>query len=114
MAETNPAATAAWSLPVLPIKNTVLFPNLFLPLSVGRPSSVAAVEAALAREDKTLVVVTQRDANVEEAGPEHLHSVGTRGLSKGMARTTQGIDIFVHGVDRVAIEGYNKTEPYLV
>jgi ATP-dependent Lon protease len=48
------------SFPVVPIKNTVLFPSLVMPLSIGRTNSVAAVEAALATEDKTLVVVTQR------------------------------------------------------
>ena len=47
--------------PYLPMKNTVLFPYLFLPLSVGRPATVAAVEAALATEEKTLLVVAQRD-----------------------------------------------------
>ena len=49
------------SLPVLPLKNTVLFPYLFVPLSAGRPGSVAAVEAALASEDKGIVLLTQRD-----------------------------------------------------
>jgi len=47
-----PQITPVWTLPVLPLKNTVLFPYLFLPLSVGRPDSVAAVEAALASEEK--------------------------------------------------------------
>ena len=49
------------SLPVLPMKNTVLFPYLFLPLSAGRPISLAAAEAALISEDKTFVVVAQRE-----------------------------------------------------
>ena len=48
------------TLPVLPLKNTVLFPSLFLPLAIGRPNSVAAVDAALAGEEKTLVLVAQR------------------------------------------------------
>ena len=47
--------TNVQTLPVLPLKNTVLFPHLFMPLSVGRPSSLAAVEAALATEEKTFV-----------------------------------------------------------
>ena len=53
------------TLPVLPIKNNVLFPYLLLPLQVGRPSSIAAVEAALASEEKEIVVVAQRDSAVE-------------------------------------------------
>ncbi|HMF20268.1 MAG TPA: LON peptidase substrate-binding domain-containing protein, partial [Gemmataceae bacterium] len=60
-APSSSAPVAVRSLAVLPIKNTVLFPHLFMPLSVGRPSSMAAIEAGLAHEEKTLVVVTQRD-----------------------------------------------------
>ena len=50
MSQTTPIVV----LPTLPLKNSVLFPRLLMPLSVGRPASVAAVEAALASEDKTL------------------------------------------------------------
>src|SRR5262245_14885595 len=94
---TNPTQ---WTLPVLPLKNTVLFPHLFLPLSVGRGGSVAAVEAALASEEKTFVVVAQRDASVEQPSPEQLFSVGTRAVIKKMARSAQGIDLFVQGIER--------------
>lgn len=48
------------TLPVLPIKNALLFPFLQMPLSVGRPSSLAAVEAAMASEEKQIIVVAQR------------------------------------------------------
>ena len=104
-ASTTATASAVWTLPVLPIKNTVLFPNLFLPLSVGRASSVAAVEAALAGEEKTLVVVSQRDANAEQPAPEQLFSMGTRALIKKMVRTPQGIDILVQGLERASWPG---------
>src|SRR5438046_3178495 len=66
-------------LPVLPIRNTVLFPNLFLPLTAGRPGSVAAIEAALSGEDKTLLVVAQRDGSVD-ATSENLYRIGTRAV----------------------------------
>ena len=52
--------------PVLPIRNSVLFPNLILPLSVGRASSLAAIDTALAAEDKTIVVVAQRDPATDD------------------------------------------------
>src|SRR5437763_11210172 len=67
------------TLPVLPVKNTVLFPYLFLPLSVGRPTSVAAVEAALAAEEKTLLVVAQRDVGNDQLTQENLYPVGKIG-----------------------------------
>ena len=53
------------SLPLLPLKNSALFPGLLMPLSVGRTSSIAAVDAALATEEKEIVIVAQRDAEAK-------------------------------------------------
>ena len=55
------------TLPVLPIKNTVLYPYLLMPLSVGRERSIKAIEAAAASEDKTLFIVAQKDGRVDSA-----------------------------------------------
>src|SRR5262249_42586179 len=93
-------------------KNTVLFPYLFIPLSVGRSSSRAAVEAALASEDKTLVVVAQRDPANDQPGAEDLHKVGTRAVIKKMARSQEGVEILVQGLDRVVIQKMEQTDPY--
>ena len=101
------------SLPVLPLKNTVLFPYLFMPLSVGRPDSLAAVEAVLATEEKTFVVVAQRDADNEQPGLDDLYTVGTRAVIKKMARGEGGIELMVQGVERVALVKAEQTEPYL-
>src|SRR6267143_227672 len=54
-----------YELPVLPLKSAVLFPYLVMPLSAGRPASIAAVEAALASESKEVLVFTQRDGDVD-------------------------------------------------
>ena len=54
-----------YTLPLLPLKNAVLFPYLVMPLSAGRPASIAAVEAALATESKEIVVFLQRDGDVD-------------------------------------------------
>jgi ATP-dependent Lon protease len=104
---------AVQSLPVLPLKNTVLFPFLFIPLSVGRAASRAAVEAALANEDKSLVVVAQRDSANDEPGPNALFTVGTRAVIKKMARSEEGIDILVQGLERVTLQAIDQTEPFL-
>ena len=64
-------------LPALPLKNTVLFPGLMLPLSVGRENSLQAVEAALKTEEKEIVLVAQRDAQVEAPGQDDLYMIGT-------------------------------------
>ena len=81
---TDPVSNPTY--PVLAIKNTVLFPALFLPLSAGRPASRAAIEAALATEDKTLVIVAQRDVEVESPVFDDLFAVGTVAVIKKMAR----------------------------
>src|SRR5215472_11364173 len=92
------------SLPLLPLKNSALFPGLLMPLSVGRPSSVAAVEAALATEEKEIVVVAQRDANSEKPGAADLYTVGTRASIRRVNRPrTDQIDIMVLGIERVVL-----------
>ena len=96
-------SSAARRLPVLPLKNTVLFPHQMLPLVVGRPSSMAAVEAALSTEDKTLVVVSQKDDEVEEPRFPDLFAVGTLAVIKKMARADQVIQIIVQGIQRVSL-----------
>ena len=101
------------SFAVLPIKNTVLFPGLFLPLSVGRAGSRAAVDAAMATEDKTLVVVAQRDADQESPGLADVYPVGTVAIIKKMARGQEGIEVLVQGGGRVRLLQATQTEPYL-
>jgi ATP-dependent Lon protease len=100
-------------LPVLPLKNTVLFPHLFMPLSVGRPNSIAAVEAVLATEAKAFVVAAQRDGDNEQPGFDDLYSVGTRAVVKKMARSEGVIELIVQGVERVSLVRAEQTEPFL-
>jgi ATP-dependent Lon protease len=101
------------SLPVLPLKNTVLFPYLFVPLSAGRAISVAAVEAAMASEDKAIVLLTQRDASADLPGPNDLFTVGTRGVIKKVNRSDGNLQMLVQGLQRVAVVRIEQTEPYL-
>ncbi len=102
-------------LPVLPLKSSVLYPNLMLPLSVGRPASVAAVEAALGTEEKEILIVAQRDPNVENPALEDLYNVGVRAVVKKMARTGDGLmELLVLGVDRVRLVGMPVSDPYMI
>jgi ATP-dependent Lon protease len=109
----NEQETPVVALPVLPLRNTILFPGLFLPLSVGRTSSVAAVEDALAGEEKTFVVVAQRDASHEEPKLDDLYTIGTRAVVRKMARSESGVELVVQGVERVVLLRPEKTEPFL-
>jgi ATP-dependent Lon protease len=103
------------SLPVLPIKNSVLFPGLLMPLTAGRPSSVAAIDTALASEDKELLIVTQRDASVESPAASDLYTIGTKAVVKRMMRRQDGaVNLIVQGVERVVLIKIEQTEPYLL
>ncbi|NJN70609.1 MAG: hypothetical protein HC801_10265, partial [Nitrospira sp.] len=66
------------TLPILPVKRTVLFPGVMMPLTIGRERSIAAVNAAMKTEDKMIVVVAQRDPQTEEPGLSDLYSIGTK------------------------------------
>ncbi|PYV11837.1 MAG: endopeptidase La, partial [Acidobacteria bacterium] len=101
-------------LPLLPLKNSVLFPNLLMPLSVGRPSSRAAVEAALQTEEKELIVVAQRDPSVEVPDQSQLYSVATRAVIKQVSRPSEEqVELIVVGVERVVILKLEPSEAYL-
>jgi ATP-dependent Lon protease len=92
------------TLPLLALKNSVLFPGLLMPLGVGRKASVAAVESALSTEDKEVIVVAQKDPSVETPGADDLYTIGTRAVIRKSGRPRPDhIDLFVQGSERVVI-----------
>jgi ATP-dependent Lon protease len=103
-----------YELPVLPLKNAVLFPYLVMPLSAGRPASIAAVEAALASESKEVLVFTQRDGDVDLPTQDDLHAIGTKAVIRKMSRATEGhLELLVMGMERVAMVKLDRSEPFL-
>jgi len=103
-----------YTLPVLPLKNAVLFPYLLMPLSAGRPGSVAAVEAALATELKEVLVFTQRDPDVDSPTQSDLYSMGAKAVIRKMNRTGEGhLELLVLGMERVALLKLDASEPFL-
>ncbi|MBI1852728.1 MAG: endopeptidase La [Planctomycetes bacterium] len=105
--------SANTTLPLLAIKTSVLFPELPMPLSVGRPISVAAARAALATEEKLVVVVAQRDPAIDQPKKEDLHVVGTRAVIKRMNQVKGGYELLVHGVERVVLDEIEEGESHL-
>jgi len=102
------------TLPLLPLKNSVLFPGLMMPLSVGREASIGAVERALSTEDKEIVVVAQRDPSFDSPGAEDLFTLGTRAVIKKVNRpNTAQIDVLVLGLERVVIVKVDDTEGFM-
>ena len=106
---------AAFEIAVLPLQNTTMFPGAMIPLAAGRPRSVAAVEAALATQEKLLACVTVREgqAGEMEATPEDLYPVGTLVVVKRMMRTPDALQLIVQGTERVRVLGWERTEPHL-
>lgn len=100
-------------LPVLPLKDTVVFPYIILPLSVGRDKSVLAVDRALA-ESRVIMLVAQRDPTLDNPGQDDLYPVGTAAVIMRMLKLPDGrIRILVQGLSRARVHHLSQTEPYL-
>src|SRR5947208_8452321 len=102
-------------IPVLPLQNTTLFPETMVPLSVGRPGSMAAVEAALASEEKLLACISVKlDGNPEkDAKPEDVFDVGTLVMIKRMERVEDTLHLIVQGTDRIRVQQWVQEEPFM-
>ena len=90
--------------PVLPLKSTVLFPHILLPVAVGRPMSVAAAEATLASEDKRLVAAVQRDPQTQAPGLADLYPTATLAVVKRVIQRHENVlQLVLQGVERVEL-----------
>ena len=102
------------TLPVLPLRETVPFPETLTPLAIGQERSLQLVNDVLAGS-RTLVMVASRDPEKEDPGPEDLYPVGVAGVVARMLKVPDGtLRILVHGAQRVVLDEYVTTEPYLV
>ncbi len=105
-------ASAARTLPVLPVRDTVLFPHAVLPLTVGRESSVQLINSL--GEDKTIVVVAQREARVDSPQPTDLYAVGTLAVVHKVVRMpNQSLFVFAEGLERVKVTEYTQLTPFM-
>jgi ATP-dependent Lon protease len=101
------------TLPVLPLRDTVVFPDTMIPLTIGQERSIKLIDDVLAG-DRLLALVTSRDAEVEVPGPDLLYPVGTVGLAHKMIKLPDGtMRILVQGLQRVRVDKYVQEEPYL-
>ena len=101
-------------LPVLPLKDTVVFPQSMSPLAIGQPRSVKLVDDVLSG-DRLLALVTSRDPEIEQPGFADLHEIGTAALVHRMLRMPDGtLRVLVQGVSRIRLGRPLRDEPYLV
>ena len=100
------------SLPVLPVRDTVLFPHAVLPLTVGRESSVQLINSL--GEDKTIIVVAQREARVDAPQPTDLYTVGTLAVvHKVVKMPNQSLFVFAEGLERVRLAEFAQLTPFM-
>jgi ATP-dependent Lon protease len=100
-------------LPILPLRDTVLFPNSFMPLAVARESSVRLIDEAISA-GKVIGVFTQRDAAVEEPVQADLYKVGTASQIHKMFKLPDGsLRLIVQGLTRLTLDTITETRPYL-
>lgn len=101
------------TLPILTLRNTVLFPGVVLPITVGRDTSLKLVKNAFA-SDKLIGVVAQKDADTEEPGPDDLHTTGTLATILKLIKMPDGSkSIVIQGRRRFEVEAFVQTQPYL-
>lgn len=100
-------------LPVLPLRDIVVFPHMIVPLFVGREKSVKALEHVM-QEDKQILLVTQKSPAQDDPGKDDLYDVGTVGTILQLLKLPDGtVKVLVEGSQRVKVEKYDDKEDYL-
>jgi len=102
------------TLPVLPLRDTVVFPDTMIPLTIGQERSIKLIDDVLA-SDRLLVLMTSKNAEIEAPGPDELYQIGTVGVAHKMVKLPDNtMRILVQGLQRVRVARYVREEPYLV
>jgi ATP-dependent Lon protease len=105
--------TIPQELPVLPVRDAVIFPHAVIPLTVGREASVKLIND-VQQGDGLLVVLTQRDKRVDSPGPSDLFDVGTVSMVHRVMKTPEGnLFVIIMGVSRTRVRNFTQYEPYL-
>jgi len=101
------------SLPMLPVRDIVVFPYMIIPLFVGRDSSIKAVEESLARNDRLILLASQKDISDEHPNPDGIFQVGTVAMIMRMRKLPDGrIKILTQGLCKAHIDEYVQTNPF--
>jgi ATP-dependent Lon protease len=107
--------TQRLQLPVLALKDTVVFPNSVAPLAIGQERSIRLIDDVVAGDDQTVALITARDAELEQPGFDDLYPVGATASVHKLVRVPDGtLRILVQGLSRIRIAEPVADEPYLV
>src|SRR2546430_10994792 len=108
----SPAEEVPNVLPLLPVRDLVVFPYMIAPLRVSRPISLDAVNAALASEDRLCFIVAQRESSDEDPKPAALYRTGTVGVIMRMRKLSDArVKILVQGLCRARIQRFLSEQP---
>ena len=100
-------------LPLLPIRDIVVYPFMILPFFVGRDSSIQAVDHALNKTDRLILLASQKDMKAEAPSPDEIYEVGTIAMIMRMRKLPDGrIKILVQGLSKARITEYTQEAPY--
>ena len=101
------------SLPLLPVRDLVVYPFMILPLFVGREKSIEAVEAALAQHERLIFLASQKDITAESPNPSEIYELGTVAMIMRMRKLPDGrIKILVQGLSKARIINFEQSEPF--
>ena len=100
------------TLPVLPLRDAVLFPGVATPIGAGRPATLRAIEAALKQSDRKVFAVAQKE-NVDQVSPAVLYTTGTIARISQVQRNLGGVQLILHGESRGTAVHYTETNGYL-
>ncbi len=102
------------TLPVLPLKETVVFPEAVAPLAIGEARSVRLIDEVMNRPDRMVALVTSRDPDAPEPAPDQIHEIGTVAIVQRMVRVPDGtVRILAQGLRRIRVVDYTQTDPFL-
>jgi ATP-dependent Lon protease len=102
------------TLPILPLRNSVLFPGAIIPIDVGRRKSVRLVEDAIAKERPVIGILTQKDARTEDPGSGDLYMVGCAArILKVIKLAKDNFSVILQGVSRFEVSTFDGAEPFL-
>ena len=103
------------NLPLLPIRDIVVYPFMILPLFVGRESSIQAVEHAINNTDRLILLASQKDITAEHPDPEEIYDIGTVAMIMRMRKLPDGrVKILVQGLNKARILSFDQKNPYFV
>ena len=103
----TPVSTELLTMPVLPLRDIVVFPHMIVPLFVGRDKSVRALESVM-RGDKKIVLVTQKDAKLDTPMVKDLYRFGTIGTVLQLLKLPDGtVKVLIEGGERVAVQNFH-------